>query len=96
MKKTLVAGTLAAFALPLSAQTTSFEVEYRDLDLASEHGQKTLEQRIDNAARKACDYARHETGSRLRGADSKRCFEEAKASATRKFAAVVEQHANGG
>ena len=96
MKKTLVALTLAAFALPASAQTISFEVEYRDLDLASEHGQKTLEQRIDNAARKACDYSRHTTGSRLRDADTRRCFEEAKASATKKFAAVIEQRANGG
>ncbi len=96
MKKTLVALTLAALAFPASAQTVSFEVKYRDLDLASVDGQETLEQRIDNAARKACNYSRHETGSRLRGADMKRCFEEAKVSATKKFAAVIEQRANGG
>ena len=96
MKKTLTALAIAAFALPASAQTASFEVEYRDLDLASAHGQKTLEERIDVAARKACRYSRHETGSRMRSADTRRCYLEAKASATKKFAAVKEQRANGG
>lgn len=96
MKKALVALSLAAFAIPASAQTVSFDVEYRDLNLASPHGQQTLEQRIDVAARKACNYGQHQTGSRLRGTDSRRCYEEAKASATKKFAAVVEQRANGG
>jgi UrcA family protein len=96
MKKTFVALSLAAFAIPASAQTVSFDVEYRDLDLTSSHGQQTLEHRIDAAARKACNYSSQQTGSRLRGADTKRCYEEAKASATKKFAAVVEQRANGG
>lgn len=54
---TLVAAGFITTATPAAAQSvsTSVHVSYADLNLSSSTGQKTLERRIDAAAKIACD-----------------------------------------
>lgn len=96
MNKTLA--TLAAFGLllPSYAQAREIQVEYRDLNLEHPLGQKRLEQRIDSAARKVCDFERNHTRVRAMSAEARACYQKAKAGAARQVAAVVEQQAKGG
>ena len=56
----LALAATAAFAVPAAAetQTTTRGVQYKDLDLATEAGQKELENRLDSAAREVCGVRR--------------------------------------
>lgn len=83
----------AAFALTLAAAPSfakDVEVRYADLDLATAEGQKTLEARVDRAAREACDYDRSVTGSRLPSRDAKTCYREALDSVKTMMASKIE------
>ncbi|HKT85475.1 MAG TPA: UrcA family protein [Novosphingobium sp.] len=66
------------------------QVRYADLDLASAQGQKTLERRIDRAAREACDYGPYTTGTRIPSQAAAACYRQALASAKTMMAAKVE------
>lgn len=73
---------IAAAALGLALTATpafakDVEVRYADLNLATVDGQKTLEKRIDRAAREACDYDNRTTGTRLRSNESIACYRKA-------------------
>lgn len=84
---------LAALALgsvAASAAAESVEVRYYDLDLSTEQGVKTLDRRIDNAAREVCDAKTPDTGSRIMTQDALDCVDKAKAAASRQVAAVIE------
>ncbi len=85
---------LASTATPALAET--MVVHYSDLNLASEDGQVTLQKRIDAAAKKVCGYEELRTGTRIRAADSRKCYREAKAKATTQFAAIIESKRLGG
>ncbi len=83
----------AAFALALTAAPSfakDVEVRYADLDLATVEGQKTLEARIDRAAREACDYDSRVTGTRLPSSDAMTCYRKALDSARTMMASKVE------
>ena len=85
--------TLAALGLALSATTAQAEsvsVAYKDLNLDTAAGQKTLERRIEAAARQACGFHRQRTGTRLRGSGSRECYEAAKISASEQIGLVME------
>ncbi len=84
-----------ATALPAGAQE-SMAITYRDLNLQTVEGQKVLDQRIDQAARKVCGYDQIRSGSRLRSKESTNCYRKAKAQAEKHFAAVVEAQQLGG
>ena len=94
----LAAATLAlpATAIAKTEEVRSFTVEYKDLNLASEQGVARLDQRIDIAAKRVCDYDRHDVGTRIKSAAKETCYRAARDNATRQFAAVVEQYARGG
>lgn len=99
MKKSLIA--LAAIgtmfnAAPAFAGDVTVNVKYSDLNLASVEGQKTLEFRIDQAAKKACGYKKIHTGSRAGGADAQKCYVDAKKAAKSQIAAVVDDARLGG
>ena len=91
--------TLAALGLALSATTAQAEsvnVTYKDLNLDTAAGQKTLERRIEAAARQACGFHRQRTGTRLRGSGSRECYEAAKISASEQIAARIKDESLGG
>jgi len=78
-----------AFAAPVS-------VQYSDLDLATATGQKTLDRRLDSAAREVCGYDRITTGSRLRSTEAATCYKQTKAQMKEKVAALVSNANLGG
>lgn len=71
-------------------------VSYADLDLATEEGITQLDNRIDRAARRVCDYNRPETGTRIRNTDTRVCYLQAKRSFEVRFAAIIRDAQLGG
>ncbi|PEQ12156.1 hypothetical protein B2G71_13530 [Novosphingobium sp. PC22D] len=97
MKQTLTA--LAAAAVTLSAAPAfakDIAVSYADLNLASVEGQKTLERRIDRAAKKACGYDVSITSTRMNSPQTMACYNKAKAGAQTTMAMLVEDARLGG
>ena len=89
-------GLLTIIAVPASATEVRFEIEYADLNLQSKEGQKALDRRIEQAARKACGYGVIKTGSRIRSRDAKACVAELTAKANRRFAELPARAMKGG
>lgn len=89
---TLMAGT------PALAQQSGQDlvVSYADLDLSTKAGQRTLDKRIDAAAKKFCGVGEQTTGTRLRSPMATKCYREAKRLATQEFAAIVADAGRGG
>ena len=77
-------------------ETSQSNVTYEDLDLSTEAGQKELNQRIANAARKACGVGRHTTGTRLVTREQQRCVASAERQAKSALAPVIEEQRLGG
>ncbi|MBO6767242.1 MAG: UrcA family protein [Erythrobacter sp.] len=97
MKTTLA--TLAAAGLALTANAAhanSVNVTYDDLNLATEAGQKVLEQRIESAARSVCGLDRQRTGTRIPDTAARSCYKKAKASASAQVAARIKSDGLGG
>lgn len=84
---------LAALALGTSAAAAgakSVEVRYHDLDLSTAEGQKTLDRRIDRAARGVCDAAVLDVGTRIMSQDAVDCIGKAKTAVRRQVAFLIE------
>lgn len=97
MKRPLIAlATIATGLTAVPAAAESITIDHRDLNLATVEGQEVLERRIDNAAREVCGYDEQYTGSRFRPVSVERCYEQAKASASEQYAAVVSENRLGG
>ncbi|UIP07285.1 UrcA family protein [Erythrobacter sp. SDW2] len=71
-------------------------VRYADLDLTTEAGQKTLESRIDAAAKKYCGVGEQRTGTRMKSSQATRCYRDAKRLANQQFAAIISDARRGG
>ena len=82
-----------AFAGDTIRKTQS--VSYKGLDLNTAEGQKMLEQRVEIAARRVCDYNGRPTSTRLRK-DTRACLAKARANARAQVAAVIEDERRGG
>lgn len=91
---------LAVPAMPIlaapAAQTETIHVEYRDLNLGTPEGQKRLDRRVRDAAKKACGLAEIATGTRIPSAESNTCYKAALVQARERVAAKIEQDATGG
>lgn len=93
--------TIAAAALAFAGQAAASVndekpqamVQYSDLDLSSDEGQKMLDRRIGKAARDACTYAQA-TGTRL--TRNSGCEREVRAKLKVRFAEVVRNARSGG
>lgn len=84
---------LAALALgsaTTAASAKSTEVRFHDLDLSTVEGQKSLDRRIDRAARHVCDADVLDTGSLIMSSDAAGCIERAKNGVKRQVAMLVE------
>ena len=81
-------------ASPLAAK--DFTVNYADLNLKSEQGQKALERRIDKAARDFCGVGVGQTGSRVVPQGTRQCYQDARNAARQQIGQLVEQSQLGG
>ena len=98
--------TLAAAALglvcttaPAFAQTVehmSLRVEISDINLATAAGQKTLDNRIERAARTVCRADSPTTGSRVLTQERRDCLIKARAEARQQVAAITGDRQRGG
>ena len=84
----------AATAAPAPA-ARDFVVKHDDLDLSDAKDQKTLNKRIDRAARDYCGADRTVTGSRVR-VDSSDCVNSATQAAREQMASLVDKAQRGG
>ncbi|MEO0698943.1 MAG: UrcA family protein, partial [Pseudomonadota bacterium] len=57
---------IAAPAMADNTEKTTMTVSYAGLDLNTIEGQKLLEQRVEIAARRVCNYNRTQTGTLIR------------------------------
>lgn len=97
MKPILFMAAAIGLAIPAApALAGDVMVKYDDLALSTPAGQRTLDQRIHAAARKACEADAPMTGTRIRSTEASRCMEEAKRQVKRQVAAVIEQQRLGG
>ena len=96
MRTNLIA--IAALALGAAAPATArdFVVEYKDLDLSSAKDQKTLERRIDSAARKYCAMDTIRTGSRTKAENSAQCYSDARTAAREQMSGLIAKAQMGG
>ncbi|WP_379548661.1 UrcA family protein [Qipengyuania sp. DSG2-2] len=90
-----IAAAAAVLAAPASAGSPapagSIVVQHADLNLATVEGQKTLDRRINAAARKVCQFSSAPANGALATAEARRCVSKARASAAQAFALAVEQ-----
>ncbi|MEM7689497.1 MAG: UrcA family protein [Pseudomonadota bacterium] len=85
--------TAPAFAGETIRKTQT--VTAKGLDLNTVEGQKMLEQRVEIAARRVCDYNGRPTATRLRK-EERACLAQARANARQQVAALIEDHRRGG
>lgn len=94
-KKTPIAAALLGLALTaapaFAEEPVKIQVTYKDLDLTTPEGQRTLDRRLDNAAREACGYGQHVTGSRLPDARASACYKQARANAKDVMAVAIDK-----
>jgi len=93
------AATMAIFATPAFANTQdppTQSIDVRGLDLGTAEGQKMLDQQIERAARAVCDVNQVRTGTRIRSSKARQCLKEARASARKQVAAMIENNRQGG
>lgn len=92
----LTAVTMAVAAPAVAA--TDLVIQYDDLDLSSPKGQKTLERRIEVAARKFCGVDAAMTGTRMRSPGATECLNSARDAAREQMAVLVKRQStlNGG
>jgi UrcA family protein len=89
---------LSAFAIvagtPLAAK--DFTVQYSDLNLKSDKGQKELQRRIDKAAREYCGVDSRRVGSRMRSQGTRDCYKDARTAAREEMALLIGKSQLGG
>lgn len=89
---------LAALALGATASAAAAQdmvVKYDDLDLTDAKAQKTLDQRIERAAREYCGAGRVVTGTRI-VTSATACVASARNAARQQMASLVEKAQRGG
>lgn len=88
---------VTGMATPAFADTIkkTVEVSHKGLDLNTIEGQKLLDQRVEVAARRVCDYYSARRDIRQRR-DAQACIAKARAGAREQVAAVIEDQRRGG
>jgi len=96
MRTTLIALSALALVAGVPAAAKDFVVVYNDLDISTKKGQKTLDQRINAAAREYCGVDVQITGSRIKGGGAWECFASAREAAREQMASLIEKAQRGG
>lgn len=97
MKRPIIA-MAAAFGMLAAAQPAFAEtvkVEYKDLDLSTEAGQKELDSRIDGAARRACGFGEMAVGSKIPTKEARDCVADAKKQIEKRVATLTDKKVAG-
>ncbi|MGB7419813.1 MAG: UrcA family protein [Erythrobacter sp.] len=98
---TLASIALAPLALAVApgsaadAQHKSIQISTDDLDLSTAKGQRTLDRRIEKAARSVCDAGHSRTGTRIRSTSVSKCLDVARNSVREQVAARIESQSRG-
>lgn len=92
-KTMLAAAGLVLTSAPALASDRSVEVRYDDLDLSSDNGASTLQQRVKRAVQKVCGRADIRNITEMQ--DMQRCRNEASARSSRDVALAMESARNG-
>lgn len=90
-----LAGTALLPAIA-SAAAPTIKIETADLNLATPKGQKTLENRIERAARAVCRATQPNTGTRIMSQEATACLTAARAQAREQVAAIMADQQRGG
>lgn len=91
-----LAGAVVTPALASNVEHMTIEVSTADLNLATVEGQKTLDRRVEKAARSVCRTTGLNTGSRVLSHEAQTCLAKARADAKRQVAALVASEQRGG
>lgn len=83
-------------ALAGNAQTLTIDVLTSDIDLNTAQGQKTLDQRVEKAARHVCRTTSITTGSRMMNQSTRACLAKARSDARQQIAALALEQQRGG
>jgi UrcA family protein len=96
---------LAALGLAGAAITPAFAgetelmriaVSAADLDLGTAEGQRTLDRRVEKAARTVCRVTSLTTGSRILSQEVKTCLAKARSDAKQRVAILTSEQQRGG
>lgn len=79
-----------------AAAPRTIAVATADINLATVKGQKTLDQRIELAARTVCRTTSVTTGSRIMSQEARACLAKARTSAQAQVAALMANKQRGG
>jgi UrcA family protein len=91
-----LAGAAITPALAGETQRMTIAVSTADIDLATAKGQRTLDQRIEKAARTVCRTTSVTTGSRIMSQESQACLAKARSAAREQVAVLVAEQQRGG
>jgi len=87
----------AAIAAPaMATEKASASVQYADLDLTSEDGQRELDRRISRAAKAVCESELQRTGTRIRNSAYRECQASVQAQLERRIARITTGQQRGG
>ncbi|MFC0206202.1 UrcA family protein [Novosphingobium soli] len=81
--------TVGLFSAPTAFAATA-QVRYSDLDLTTDAGQKTLENRLQAAARSVCRAQRPTTGTHLSASVDAGCYKQALAQVRAQVATAID------
>lgn len=102
MNKTFLAiglcasAALAAPALAAENEPPSAAVEYSDLDLETEEGQRELAMRIDRAADAICESQLQRTGTRAKNRAYRKCHGDVREQLETRLAQITADQHRGG
>lgn len=92
-----LAGTAISPALAGGAPgAMTLKIPTADINLATAQGQRTLDQRIEKAARSICRTADHKTGTRIMTNDARDCLAKVRAEARQQIASRNQAAQRGG
>ena len=91
-----LAGAAVSPAFASNVERMTIEVSTVDLNLATVEGQKTLDRRVEKAARSVCRTAGLNAGSRVLSHEAQTCLAKARADAKRQVATLLANEQRGG
>lgn len=96
MRKYLIALSAIAVVATTPAAAKDLSVNYQDLNLRSDKGQKELQRRIDVAAREYCGIDSRRVGTRVRSQGMRNCYHDARNAAREQMDALITRNQLGG
>lgn len=91
-----LAGAAFTPAFAGEVEPMSIKVTAADLDLGTAKGQRTLDNRVEKAARTVCRVNNLTTGSRILSQEAQACLVKARSDAKRQVAVMISDQQRGG